>query len=147
MEAKFLGRVVFVKDPMALPNGVRHHEAVEALAKSNRVVILLSHGNKYIFPKGWLLPHNVKLIEYDLTLESVEQGVNKIRSILNGYGVDLYSRHLDNDDPMPMLLAGACLTLSPGTKVAFVNKPDQYSNAKQISDPTTYEETDWDLFN
>ncbi len=146
METQFLRqRVVFVKDPTALPNGVQHHDAIDALAKNNRVVILLSHGNKYRLPKGWLLPHNVKLIEYDLTVESIEQSVNQIRSLLRGYGVDLYSRHLDNDDPMPMLLAGACMTLSPGTKVAFVNKPDQYSNAKQETDPTVNYDADWDL--
>lgn len=140
-------RVVFVKDPTALPNGVRHHEAIDALAKNNRLVLLLSHGNKYQLPHGWLLPHNVRLIEYDLTTEAIEENVNKIRNILSEYGVDLYSRHLDNDDPMPMLLAGACMTMGPGTKVAFVNKPDQYSNAKQDPDPICYEDTDWDLFN
>lgn len=149
MEAKLLvsNRVVFVKDPTALPNGVRHHEAIDALAKNNRLVLLLSHGNKYQLPTGWQLPGNVKLIEYDLTMPGIEENITKIRNILSDHGIDLYSRHLDNGDPMPMLLAGACLTLSHGTKVTFVNKPDQYINAKQDPDPISYEETDWDLFN
>lgn len=148
MEAKLLisNRVVFVKDPTALPAGVYHHEAIEALSRNNKLVVLLSHGNKYQLPPGWILPHNCKLIEYELTLENIEQNVIKIRNMLSEHGIDLYSRHLDNSDPMPMLLAGACLTMGPGTTVAFVNKPDQFTNAKQAPEPV-YEETDWDLFN
>lgn len=137
-------QVVFVKDPTALPLELRHHEAVEELAKTNRLVILLSHGNKYQLPSGWLLPHNCYLIEYDLTVESIAENVHRIRNLLNNYGIALYSRFLDNSDPMPMLLAGACLTLSPGTTVAFINKPDQFINTKQS--PVCYEDTDWDLF-
>lgn len=39
MEANLLSnRVVFVKDPTALPHGVAHHEAIDALAKNNKVV-------------------------------------------------------------------------------------------------------------
>ena len=136
-------RVVFVKDPTALPSDLRHHEAVEALAEANRLVILLSHGNKYHLPAGWLLPHNCHLIEYDLTVENIAENVIKIRNLLNTYGIALYSRFLDNSDPMPMLLAGACLTLSPGTTVAFINKPDQFNTTKQASIP--YANTDWDL--
>lgn len=137
-------RIVFVKDPSALPQKVYHHEAIEALAKNNRVVILLSHGNKYKLPKGWIPPHNVITLEYELTLENIEENIHNLKHILSGYGIDLYSRHLDNSDPLPMLLAGSCLTLSPGTKVAFVNKPDQYTSAKQ-EESAKYKDTDWDL--
>lgn len=129
-----------------MPQKTYHHEAVEALAKNNRVVILLSHGNKYKFPKGWMLPHNVVMLEYDLTLENIEENIHNLKNILSGYGIDLYSRHLDDGDPLPMLLAGSCLALSPGTKVAFVNKPDQYSNAKQ-DESIKYKDTDWDILN
>ena len=139
-------RIVFVKDPTALPRGISHVDVVEALAKNNKVVILFSHGNKYQFPKDWTLPHNVYLLEYDLTLTSIADHVYELSTLLQRHGVDLYSRHLDNTDPMPMLLAGACLTLNPGTKVAFINKPDQYINIKQEQEIVSVE-TDWDIFN
>lgn len=148
MEAKLLNqRVVFVKDPTVLPQSIPHHEAIAALAKNNKLVLLLSHGNKYTLPLGWILPHNAIIIEYALTNEDIVQNVYRVRNLLNLHGIDMYSRHLDNDDPMPMLLAGACLTLSPGTKVAFVNKPEQYLNAKQDPDPVKFEDIDWDLLN
>lgn len=88
----------------------------------------------------------MSMFEYDLDMASIVACVSKVRALLSRHGVDLYSRHLDNDDPMPMLLAGACLTLGPNTKVVFVNKPDQYSNIKYQRDPIIDKETDWDLF-
>lgn len=139
------GRVVFVKDPTALPRGVPHTEAIDALSRNNRAVILLSHGNKYQLPKDWILPSNVSIFEYELDLDSIAEAVRRVREVLVQHGVDLHSRYLDNDDALPMLLAGACLTLGPNTKVVFVNKPDQYSNIK-VSQETVRKDTDWDLF-
>lgn len=143
--SQLLNRVVFVKDPTALPEGMKHHTAVEALSRNNRVVILLSHGNKYNFPKGWLLPENVSLIEYEFDNKSIEAGTSQVRAMLRRHGIDLYSRHLDNSDPMPMLLAGSLMTLSPGTQVTFVNKPDQYTTAETPKREPVTVDCDWDL--
>jgi hypothetical protein len=144
MEAHLLSRVVFVKDPSALPEGMPQHAAVDLLAKNNKAVILLSHDAKYVFPKDWVCPANVSIIEYALDVQSITACVIKLREILKTAGVDMYSRHLDTGDPMPMLLAGACLTLSSGTKIAFVNQPSQFATVKLPNDEKPVE-TDWDI--
>lgn len=139
-----LSRVVFVKDPTVLPLGVPHTEAIDALAKNHNVVILLSHGNRYQLPKDWLLPDNVSMFEYDLDLLSITHVVTVIRDLLREQGIEIHSRHLDNDDPMPMILAGACLTVGPNTKITFVNKPEQYTT--KYKEPIVVTDTDWDCF-
>ena len=145
METQLLNqRVVFVKDPTALPEGIPHHTAVEVLAKNNKTVILLSHDTKYVFPKDWVCPENVSIIEYSLDLQSITACVIKLRELLKNAGVEIYSRHLDTGDPMPMLLAGACLTLTSGTKIAFVNQPSQFAAVKYPTDPKPVQ-TAWDI--
>lgn len=147
MAAELLRRVVFVKDPTALPGNVSHQAAVESLAAANNLVVLMSHGNPYLFPTGWIVPHNVKQIPYDLSLPGIVAGVLQVRELLREYDITMSSRHLDNDDALPMLLAGACLTVGSGTEVAFVNKPGQFTQAKQDNTPDVYDPhtTDWDL--
>lgn len=146
MEDRLLGinRVVFVKDPTILPPGVPHTEAIDALANNHQVVILLSHGNKYHFPAGWILPDNVSLLEYDLDLPSITQAVYLIRDLLRQHNIEMQSRFLDNDDALPMILAGACLTVGPNTKVTFINKPEQYTT--KYKNPIVTTDTDWDCF-
>lgn len=146
MEPKLLkSRVVFVKDPTALPQNVQHHEAVEALARSNNLVVLMSHGNPYLFPEGWIMPYNVKTIDYDLTVEGITAGVVQARDLLRTYNIDLHSRHLDNDEALPMLLAGACLTVPVATEVAFINKPSQFKTDAATTTSEEHFETIWDL--
>lgn len=147
METQVLSRVVFVKDPTALPKNVKHHEAIESLAAVNKVVILLSHGNKYILPPAWIFPHNVSLFEYEITMESIVNCVRQIKELLLKHHIGLYSRHLDNEDPMPILLAGACLTLGAGTEVSFINKPDEYTNTTVTPTKVEQSDVDWDLLN
>lgn len=139
-----VNRVVFVKDPSVLPQGVTHSEAIDALAKNHHLVILLSHGNKYLIPPGWIVPSNVHMFEYDLSLPSIAHVTGVIRNLLREHGIEIHSRHLDNDDPMPMILAGACLTVGPNTKLTFVNKPEQYTTKYQ--EPIVVADTDWDCF-
>lgn len=124
-------RVVVVKDPTALPEGTKHHEAIDTLAKLHKAVVLLSHGNKYKLPPGYILPANVTLLQYDLDMQSIQKCVIRLREILRQYGISIYSRHLDDEDPMPILLSGACLTMNSGTELAFVNRPDNYIEAKE----------------
>jgi len=139
-----VNRVVFVKDPSVLPVGIPHSEAIETLAKNHQVVILLSHGNSYVLPNGWEMPGNVSLFEYDLDLLSITHVIGVIRDLLRDHGIEIHSRHLDNDDALPMILAGSVLTVGPNTKISFVNKPEQYTN-KPSKDPIIQTETDWDL--
>lgn len=137
-------RVVIVKDPSALPGGLKHHRAVDALATTNKAVVLMSHGNKYKFPKGWILPGNVTLLEYDLENGSIEKCVIRLREILRGHGIDVHSRHLAEADPMPMPLAGSVLVMNIGTEIAFINEPVQYT--KDLIDVNNeYEPNEWDI--
>lgn len=138
-------RVVIVKDPSVLPEGVRHCDAVDALANSNKVVVLMSHGNKYKFPKGWILPSNVSLLEYDLTLGSIEKCVIRLREILHTHGIELHSRHLLEADPMPMPLAGSVLVMNLGTELSFINKPSQFTEELTIIANEDHSPSDWDL--
>lgn len=139
-------RIVVIKDPTALPEGAKHDEAIDALARANKVVILLSHGNKYHLPPDYVMPHNVSTIQYDLDMQSIQRCVLRLREILREHGVQMYSRHLDDDDPMPILLGGACITMNAGTELAFVNKPEKYIATKEkLETPVSYEETEWDL--
>jgi hypothetical protein len=108
-------RVVFIKDPSALPRGLKHPDAIDSLSKDSKLVILLSHGNKYALPPGWIMPHNVRLLEYDLDMASISKCVTTLKDLLKQHGIDVYSRHLTNTDPMPIVLAGACMTMRTGT--------------------------------
>lgn len=137
-------RVVFVKDPTALPQGVRHHEAIDALCKTHDLVMLLSHGNKYHFPRGWILPTNCKLVSYEVDTASIQSGLVLLRETLAAYGIGVHSRYLDDADPLPILLSSACLTMGAGTDVTFINKPTQY-NAEPTAEPIEVPESDWDL--
>lgn len=139
-------RVVVVKDPTALPEGVKHPDAIDALAKTHKAVVLLSHGNKYWLPPGYVLPANVTVLKYDLDMASIQKCVLKLREIFREHGISMYSRHLDDDDPMPLLLSGACMTMNVGTELAFVNKPDKYIETReQRQQNAAQEEHSWDL--
>lgn len=149
--AAFLGsvtRIVFVKDPTVLPDDVSHQEAVEALAKANKLVILLSHGNKYAFPEGWVPPANVKLLEYDLEIPSIQAAVRRVRLILREYEIDFHSRHLDDRDALPMVLSGAFVSLPPGVELAFVNGQTEYLKSHKNLEtplPTIDQKIEWDI--
>lgn len=141
-----LDRVVFVKDPSVLPEGVRHHEAIDALAKANKLVVLLSHGNRYNLPEDWILPANVKLLEYDLDMPSIQAAVVRIRDILKQHGVNVYSRHLGGGS-LPLVLSGAVITTNLGVQLAFVNGADEYvKNHKSLeTPPSTPDPAEWDI--
>jgi hypothetical protein len=142
-----LRRIIFVKDPTVLPEGVKHREAVEALADANKLVILLSHGNKYLFPEGWIPPANVKLLEYDLDMPSIQAAVRRVRLILKEHGVEVYSRHLDYFDALPIVLSGAVVEVPEGTELAFINGKTEYKHVHKILEtPTSADEpTEWDI--
>jgi hypothetical protein len=141
-----LDRVVFVKDPSVLPEGVKHHEAIDSLAKANKLVLLLSHGNHYHLPQDWILPANVKLLEYDLDMPSIQAAVIRIRDILKQHGVDVYSRHLGGSS-LPLVLSGAVITANLGIQLAFVNGEDEYLKTHKILEtpPSTSDSTEWDI--
>lgn len=137
-------RVVIVKDPSVLPNK-NHHLIVDALASANKLVVLMSHGNKYRFPPNWILPANVTVLEYDLESGSIEKCVIKLREVLRAHGIDVHSRHLDGADPMPMPLAGSVLVMNLGTEISFVNQSNQLtSNITSSQDSEDYS-SEWDL--
>lgn len=145
--ANNLERVVFVKDPSVLPEGVKHHDAVDGLASANKLVVLLSHGNKYHFPENWILPSNVRLLEYDLDMTSIQAVVIRIRDILKEFGISLHSRHLGAREVLPIPLAGAIITMSVGTQLAFINGEAEYlaSKATLESPPTQNDPSEWDI--
>lgn len=145
MVTNFRNNVVFVRDPTALPKSVEHAQSVDALARSYKLVILLSHGNKYSFPDGWILPSNVELLEYDLEMSSVQAGVVKLRDILRRHAIEVRSRHLDKRDPMPLVLAGSVITVPVGTDVSFVNNESDFPTIQDLELPTTGTNTEWDL--
>ncbi|NJL54359.1 hypothetical protein HC928_03610 [bacterium] len=137
--------VVLVKDPTALPEGFKHHEAVDALAKVSKLVVLMSHGNKYKFPKNWILPSNAVVLEYELDMGSITKCIIRLKELLREHGIDLHSRHLDGYDPMPMPLAGSVLVLNLGTNIQFINKPDEYTAPLAIN-PVMYDvDSEWDI--
>lgn len=143
-----LDRVVFVKDPTVLPEGFKHHEAIDTLAAANSLVLLLSHGNKYKFPDGWILPANVRLLEYDLDMTSIQAAVIRIRDILREFGVDVHSRHLDDREALPMPLAGAIITMNVGTQLVFLNGENSYAALKKkVEVPVDRDEdpAKWDI--
>lgn len=143
-----LDRVVFVKDPSVLPEGAKHNEAIDVLSAANSLVLLLSHGNKYRFPDGWVLPANVKLLEYDLDMTSIQAAVIRIRDILREFGVDVRSRHLDDREALPMPLAGAIITMNVGTQLVFLNGENSYSAMKRkVETPPNKDEdpAKWDI--
>ena len=140
-------RIVFVKDPSVLPTDVPHHKAIEDLSSTSEAVILLSHGNQYVLPKTWVKPANVTFIEYDIENTSIEKCVVLLRELLRSLGIDVHSRHLAGQDPMPIPLAGACLVVNVGTTVSFINSQEQYTAAllEGGEDPETQPSSDWDI--
>ncbi|NBU69870.1 MAG: hypothetical protein EBS53_00170 [Bacteroidetes bacterium] len=141
-----LNRIVFVKDPTVLPENEKHHEVVDSLAKANKLVVLLSHGNKYNFPAGWILPSNVKLLEYDLEMPSIKAAVSRIRTLLREHNVEVHSRHLDERDTLPIVLSGALVAVPTGTELSFLNGQTQYVRTrKTLETPTIVEQTEWDI--
>lgn len=145
--ANNLERVVFVKDPSVLPEGVKHHDAVDNLATANKLVVLLSHGNKYSFPEGWILPANVRILEYDLDMSSIQSVVVRIRDILKEFGISLHSRHLGAREVFPIPLAGAVITMNVGTQLAFINGESDYLSSKAMLEtpPTQNDPSEWDI--
>lgn len=142
-----LDRVVFVKDPSVLPEGSKHHEAIDALAAANKLVLLLSHGNKYKLPEGWILPSNVRLLEYDLDMTSIQAAVIRIRDILREFGVDVHSRHLNDGEALPIPLAGAIITMNVGTQLLFLNGENSYAALRRYVEPPRKEDdpAKWDI--
>jgi len=132
--------VVFVKDPSVLPAG-KHDLAIDDLANKHKLVLLLSYGSPYSLPPNWILPSNVKILDCDLDLPSIQATVVRLRDILRDHGVDLYSRHLDTFDPMPIVLAGACISMNTDTQLIFLN--DLNLNNEQL--PIQDVQTDWDI--
>lgn len=145
--ANHLERVVFVKDPSVLPEGVKHHEAIDGLAGANKLVILLSHGNKYQFPEGWILPSNVRVLEYDFDMTSIQSVVIRIRDILREFGINLHSRHLGAREVFPIPLAGAIITMNVGTQLAFINGENEYLASKSSLEtpPAANDPSEWDI--
>lgn len=137
-------RVVIVKDPSIFPEGRRHDQVVDALANTHTLVVLMSHGNKYRFPKGWTLPNNASLLEYDLELGSIEECVIRLRELLRAHGIDVHSRHLENMDPMPIPLAGSVLVMNFGTEVAFINNEEQLATKLSNKDNEIHP-SEWDV--
>lgn len=143
MATRVLNRIVFVKDPTALPEGVPHTNAVVALAAINQFVVLLSHGNKYDFPSDWIPPYNSALIEYDVSsVSDIEEKTRVLHELLKKQGVVLHSRWLDKDYALPMLLSGACLSHRDGMQVAFLNNSTHYQTNQQTE---TDVDSDWQL--
>lgn len=140
-----INRIVFVKDPTVLPDSVTHYETVESLAKVNKLVILLSHGNKYLFPKGWDLPKNVRLLEYDLDMPSIQAAVRKLRLILHEHDVEVQSRHLAFQDALPIVLSGALVSVPQGTELAFLNGKKDAQVHRVFDTPTIQINTEWDI--
>jgi hypothetical protein len=130
-----------------LPEGSRQHDAIDTLAAANSLVLLLSHGNKYKLPEGWILPGNVKLLEYDLDMTSIQAAVVRIRDILREFGVDVHSRHLDDREALPIPLAGAIITMNVGTQLVFLNGENSYTALRQkVETPSKDEDpTKWDI--
>lgn len=147
MGTNVLSNVLFIKDPTAFPPDVNQEETIYALAKTNKLVVLLSHGNAYSFTEGFILPDNVKLVPYSLdSFDSITQCVILLCEILKEHDIDLHSRFLDRSVSLPLVLSGAILKTNNNTTVNFVNDKEQFKQLKIVkpSNPTQ-EESKWDL--
>lgn len=147
MAAHVLTRIVFVKDPTVLPENEKHHEVIDSLAKANKLVVLLSHGNKYNFPDGWILPANARLLEYDLEMPSIQAAVRRIRNLLREYDVEVHSRHLDERDALPIVLSGALMAVPSGTELSFLNGQTQYVRTRKVLETPVIldQQMEWDI--
>ena len=142
---ELINRIVFVKDPEVLPTNVTHADAIDSLSRTNNVVILLSHGNKYILPSDWITPHNVTFLEYELEMSSIQECVIKLREVLHSHGIEVYSRHLpDRFDVLPLPLSGALLVNNIGTELSFINNEQQFKLDKPKSDSYDFD-LSWDF--
>ena len=147
MGNNILSHVVFIKDPTSFPADVNQEEAIYALSKVNKLVILLSHGNAYNFTEGFILPDNVKLVPYSLdSFDSITQCVILLCEILKEHDIDLHSRYLDGSVALPLVLSGAILKTDNNTTVHFINDEKQFKELKIVkpSNPIQ-DESKWDL--
>ena len=144
MVADVRHRVVFVKDPSILPDGLTHEEAVERLSRANSLVLLLSHGNSYRFSDGWLLPANVRMLEYDIETLSLRECAERLRGYLREAGVQLHSRHLDFREALPLVLTGSVLVTPNTTELVFINHQVELEELSEL--PSNAPPTNkWDL--
>jgi hypothetical protein len=144
--ANILDRLIFVKDPHALPLDIPHEVSVDVLSRQYQLVVLFSHGDLYDFPDNWILPQNVKLVQYDLDTSSIQATVIRLRDILATVGIHFESRFLGME-ALPIPLSGALIRLNTKTEFTCLNSPSDYlKHVKAIDQPNEEQTTtDWDL--
>jgi len=144
--ANILDRLIFVKDPHALPLDVPHDVSIELLSRQYRLVVLFSHGDLYDLPDNWIFPQNVKLVQYGLDTSSIQATVIRLRDILATIGVRFESRFLGME-ALPIPLSGALIRLNTDTEfVCLGNASDYLKHVKAIDQPDQEQtKTDWDL--
>jgi len=144
--ANILDRLIFVKDPSALPVDVPHEDAIEALSRDYKLVILFSHGDDYDLPDNWIFPSNVKLIAYSLDNASIQATVIRLRDLLQSVGVKFESRHLGLE-ALPIPLSGALIHMNTDTTLVCLNSTaDYFKHVKTNETKQTIQlKTDWDL--
>lgn len=121
-------RVVFVKSSWCLPKDKSHSTCVDALSRSNELVVLLQMGDYgYIFDEGWTLPKNTYLVKYEF--ETMVECTKQLQEILRMHNIDLFSRHLIPFDPFPFLISGAILVVPESMRVCFLNNRQQYTSS------------------
>lgn len=142
MEAGVLSKIVLVKNPSNLPKDISHDVAITKLARKYELVLLFCFGDeKYKLPTSYLVPHNVRIINYDY--ETLQNSLKDVQSCLRGFGVGVVSRHHSDEDPLPMLLTGSILSVPKGTELTVLSPTIPLELEEEPEEDST---GTWDLF-